>query len=205
MKGWGEKMNYQRNGSILVGLLLLFLSQSGCVTGLIFPPLWIPALAFGTLGAIHNDPYYLDWGVILNQDNPSHEDALNELPRGDQNFNKKYGINDQDIQDYNDHLNQIRKVAIELKEDIQTEASRWKSVSIFSISKSDLEMDPELNRLAKKYGFSDSLQFLESFHQEKLSWSQVQSFANQTQLGFKEAKLLLKIGFGVQIEELPSK
>lgn len=191
-------MKFQKNWSIFVGLTLLFLSQSGCVMGLIFPPLWIPALACGGIGLVHHDPYYLDWGVFLSQNNPSHEDALNELPRGDRAFNDKYEMNDQDIEDYNDHLNQIRKVAIELKEDIQTEIARLRNAPLFS--KKHLETDPELNRLAKKYGFIDSLHFLESFQQEKLTQLQIQNFANQTQLGFKEAKFLLRVGFGVQIE-----
>src|SRR5689334_9155785 len=100
--------------------LTLMVSQSGCVLGIFFWPLWIVGSVVGitgfavTLGGIAA-PVLIGPGVglmlvgiVLDEKNPGHVDMLNNLPR-DKDLAKEIGVSVDDLSDYNDHLNQIRE------------------------------------------------------------------------------------------------
>jgi hypothetical protein len=171
-------------------------TQTGCLIGFIAVPAFVPLVTIGTIigiggtgvalyGAIKLHPlvpeiapdpnatYYLAGGVggmlfgaVLDAPNPSHQESLNPISR-DQEIATKLGVDLDDISDYNDNLNQVRTVAIELSNDIRSQLKRTDLGSVSSLK--DLGNDVRIDQLARKYGFESGLHFVKSFKDEKIS------------------------------------
>jgi hypothetical protein len=197
---------------LFAGLAVLtILTQSGCVIGVLCWPLFVVGTGVGLIGTgmtvggvMINRPdlWYLGTGVIvagvlLDKDNHGRNDALNPLPRTDQ-VAAAAGVEIADINSYNDNLNFIQEVAERLANDIRSQSLRTDLIQYKSIK--DLAADPELDELAKKYGFDSSAEFLETFKYEKLPRDKVQRFADATHLELAQAKILLFYGFSVRSE-----
>ncbi|MFZ9594903.1 MAG: hypothetical protein ACO3A2_02375 [Bdellovibrionia bacterium] len=205
-------MTFRKKIVSLLFALFLIVSQTGCVGGIFFWPLWIPGIVTSSVGismalsGYHYRCYHfahtgdtLFWaGTILDEKNPLHQEVMNELPRGSEFLKKLLQVGDEQIEDYNDHLNRIQEVAQDLKADIRSQSVRLNKRAIFG--EEDFIHDPQINALAEKYGFLSAKGFLETFHQEKLTREQVQAFAERTQLSLSQARIMLILGFGVQVE-----
>src|SRR6476660_7671967 len=95
-------------------------TQTGCLIGLVAWPLWIVGSVVGVTGAgltiggaVVSDPALLGTGVglmvlggILDTENPGHVDAVNPLPH-EAKIADMVGVTVDDIENYNDNLNQI--------------------------------------------------------------------------------------------------
>jgi hypothetical protein len=210
--------------SIITTLLAvtLMISQTGCLIGIVAWPLWIvgsvvevTGAALTTVGAIdlglHRDQYRRDTdialigsgaglmvlGAILDEHNPGRVDVLNPIPR-DKAIADKMGVNVDDLSQYNNHLNQIRKVALELQKDIKSQVSRPELKKAGSLAA--LAQDIQVNTLVKKYGFENAEEFLKPTSTTKLPLRSLENFAEATHLTPVMAKIMLYHGFAVQTE-----
>lgn len=196
----------------MIAQLCSLLFQSGCiVTSPASWPLWLPGgmiIASGTVMTLsgfvtHSYSDYRDGviftlvGVVLGKEEPNRLITLNQIPRGDQLLMNQLRITNEDIEEYNENLNQIQKIVSGVIEDIRSQEFRFQT-SKFSLS--ELKEDPELNLISQKYGFEDVAALVDSFKQSKLYQKQVESFARKLDLPISQAKLLLYCGFGVNIE-----
>lgn len=195
-----------------VAQLSLLLSQSGCVVMASASwPLWLPGgmiIVSGTVMTLsgfvtHNCSDYRDGafftliGVVLGNEDPRETITLKQIPRGDQLLMNRLHITNDDIEEYNENLNHIRKIVIGVIEDIRSQKDRFQA-SKFTLS--ELNDDPELNLICQKYGFEDVAALVASFKQSKLSQDQVESFAVKMKLPISQAKLLLYHSFGADLQ-----
>lgn len=188
------------------------LFQSGCIVASSASwPLWLPGAMIGRAGIVmtssgfftHSVSDYRDGmfftmvGIILGNEEPNRIFTLNELPRGNQLLMNQLHVNNDDLEAYNENLNQIQKIVIEIMKDIQIQKSRFKTMK-FSLS--ELKQDSEFSSICKKYGFEDTATFIASFKQSKLSQKQVESFSGKMNLPLAQAKILLFHVLGADIE-----
>ena len=192
--------------------LAMMVTQSGCLIGFILPPVIVPLTITGTLTGIaggimvgvgthdQNAPLLgtgaglMLAGGILDQENPGQMDALNPISR-DKAIAQELGVTLDDITDYNDNLNPIRQVALDLSKDIQSQLKRSEFKGIPNLEQ--LSNDSQIDTLARKYGFNSGREFVETFKAEKLSQQALDRFAQATQLSAIQAKILLRYGFAV--------
>ncbi len=183
---------------VALGLSVLA-SQTGCISALVFPPLIIPGVIFYALGV--GEPFERGeglrfTGVLLGSKDPGHAVALNQIPL-DESIAQKAGVSVEDIEDYNNNLNQIRTVALELQQDIRSQLARSELKHYTRMDQ--LAQDVQVDSLAKKYGFGSGQEFLETMTSQHLSNEKVQSFSEATHLEAAQVKILLHYGFGVKM------
>jgi hypothetical protein len=184
-------MTLKKKISCLIISLVLSLSQVGCIVGFICPPLWIGSivlLASGNHGT-------LMW--VLGAKNLGRADAFNELPM-DLDYAKAAHVKMNDIKSYNRDLEQIRKVGIDLANDIQSQMDRPELRHVSSVEQ--LSRDPQIDRLANKYGFENGDALFDSFKGKALPAQTVVAFAKNVNMTEGQARLLLHYGFAIKAE-----
>jgi len=208
--------------------LTLMVTQSGCLVGLVFWPLWIVGSVVGVTGAAlttigsidldchdahdcHEGHYHRSTdielvgngiglmllGAVLDEKNPGHVDVLNPIPR-DKEIADSAGVSVDDLSHYNNNLNQVRKVALELKNDIRSQLARPELKDVSSLA--ELAQDQQVNALVNKYGFESAEEFLKPTSTYKLPLKNLEAFAEATHLTPMMAKIMLYHGFAIRTE-----
>lgn len=205
-------MQIKRKLAVLTVVLSLAISQTGCLIGLVSWPLWIVGSVVGATGigltvggVIIRDPGLagagiglMTLGAVLDSENPGRADALNDLPMT-QELAKEANVKMADIKSYNRNLDQVRRVGLDLAEDLREQVKRKADLNKYH-NQDELSRDPQIENLAVKYGFENGSELFNTFGQKKLPAANLQKFAEKTDLTQGQAKLLLYYGFGVQAE-----
>lgn len=213
-----------------LGLFSIIATQSGCITGFIAPPVTWPLIVAGTgmtiIGGVgihhsihHNSASYRDprdyyhtdrlWGtligsgLILGENNPGRNEALNELPI-DKKIARRFGVSIQDLSTYNDNLLEIQHTHKQLRQDIH-DGLTYVHNSLLSGNNINLSLDDKLQKLAKRYGFEDSESMIRTFQQSKLTQAQLQKFAHSEGIRLEKshAQIMLQADsqLNIQIEK----
>ncbi|MEO5969649.1 MAG: hypothetical protein ABIQ95_06950 [Bdellovibrionia bacterium] len=190
-------MTSKNKFSILAILLTLATTQTGCIVGFLFPPLWLVSGGVLIVGAIEGDGDLLTLGWVLDTKNPGRADALNEIPMSEE-YAKTALVKIKDIKSYNRDLEKIRGVGIDLANDIRSQMQRQDLRQITRIEQ--LSHDAQIDRLASKYGFESGEALFNSFSQKELPGKTIAAFAKNMDITEGQAKLLLFYGFGVKSE-----
>jgi|GEM_PF-938956 hypothetical protein len=165
----------------LVAILLMMVSLSGCFSGLFAWPLWFVGFGIGSVGAsgmLFSDPQRHPnvfsanlgvclTGVFLGQESNGRVDGLNTLPiETDPEILAEFGITTDQIISYNRYLanntENLHRVAKEVVKDINS-LNHLKTMTA-----SGFISDPIADKIAKKYGFKNVSDYLESFTRDKL-------------------------------------
>ena len=196
--------------TVVAASLILALTQSGCLCGIVVWPLWIAGSAVGVIGltmgaaGLHyeRDDLLRDGleialcGVLLDEKNPAHVEALNEIPR-DAKLARKLAVSIDDMSDYNDNLNQIQVLGKRMIGDLKPLIKRIKNNEI---SPSQITSDPQINEIAHRYGFGSAAELMSTQHSKVLPRAYLESFAQATELSVPQAKIFLYHSFGIQAE-----
>jgi|GEM_PF-1068243 len=199
--------NYRR---LIAASVLITVTQTGCLCGIAFWPLWIAGSAIGVTGAAivgggiaHNHDRLIAlgielglYGAILGEENPAHAEAFNEVPR-DAKLAQKISVSLDDISDYNDNLNRIQVLGKQLVEDLKPLIKRIKNNEI---TPAMLTSDPQINQVAHRYGFGSAAEFMRTKNSATLPKAYVESFAQATDLSIPQAKIFLYHSFGIKTE-----
>ena len=195
---------------IIAASLLIAISQSGCILGFGFFPLWFigagGVVSGGVIGAVglrqkDNDAtklgiHLLIGGTLLGENNSGHVEALNEVPR-DPALAKKLSVSLDEISNYNDHLNEIQGVGQKLINDLKPLIKRFKNNEF---RPKNLLTDPELNEIAHRYGFGSMKEFFSTKNSKVLPKAYLESFAKATELSVSQARIFLYHAFGIESE-----
>ena len=201
--------NYRR---LVATFLIIAITQSGCLCGIVFWPLWIAGSAVAITGAaitgigIINQHESLARGgfeialagSLLGEENTAHAEAFNEIPR-DAKLAQKLAISVEDISDYNDNLNQVQLLGKRMIEDLKPLIKRIKNNEI---SPSQITSDPQINEIAHRYGFGSAAELMSTQHAKVLPRAYLESFAQATELSVPQAKIFLYHSFGIQTEAI---
>jgi hypothetical protein len=205
-------MKLKKKFAVVLLVLSMMMTQTGCITGFLVPPLLLPLVITGVVVAVpggvmigmgaykRSTPLIgtgtalLIVGGILDEENPGQMDALNPISR-DQGIARELGVTLDDITDYNNNLNQIREVLFTLSQDLHSQLKRpeFRGLAKFD----ELAKDLQIDSLARKYGFSSGQELIETFKTDRLSSQALERFSQATQLSIAQAKILLKYGFAV--------
>lgn len=202
--------------------LMLAISQTGCLGGIFFWPLWIPGvvvtaagIAVTTVGgAYYHYPigyygggYYggggalILVGLFLDKENPDYSTSLNELPMSE-SLAKTMNVSIADLQHYNQDLLKIREVGQEMTTDVVELKNDPDVVSAAFHGKDQLAQNEKVNRFAQKYGFESGEALIKGQHSKSkiLPRENLNAFARAVGLEDSDAKILLYTGFGIQTE-----
>jgi hypothetical protein len=205
-------MQIKKKLAVITIVLSLAISQTGCLIGIFVWPLWMVGGVVGltgvgltTGGFIFKDRHltcagvgFMAVGAFLDSENPGRADALNDLPMTAE-VAKNAGVTLADLKNYNRNLDQVRRAGLELAEDLRQQVRRESELSQYR-NQDELSRDPQIERLAVKYGFENGADLFNSFRYKKLPAANLKRFADHQYLTPGEAKLLLYYGFGVQSE-----
>jgi hypothetical protein len=205
------EMKLKKRLAVVTVALSLALTQTSCLSGIAFWPLWIVGSAVGAMGIgltvigpVFDNSNLFGGGIglmlagsVLDAENPGRADALNELPMSEE-FAKNANVKVADIKTYNRELDQVRKVGVELANDIRSQVLRRELSHASSVEQ--LSRDPQIDRLAGKYGFESGEALFDSFNKKALPAQNLSNFAKNMDLTQGQAKLLLYYGFGVKTQ-----
>ena len=202
-------MNLSKNSRrLIVASLLLTLTQTGCLCGIAVWPLWIVGSAVTLTGAsimgvgmIHQYEPYAHTGLgiailgsILGEENTLHIEAFNEIPR-DLKLAHTLSVSLDDLSDYNDNLNQIQTLGNQIIKDLQPLMKRIRSNEI---TPSQIISDPQINELARRYGFGSAAELMTTRSSTVLPHAYLNSFARSTGLSVVQAKIFLYYAFRIE-------
>jgi hypothetical protein len=191
------QMKKIKNFLVVLALVGVVSTQSGCLIGgaasnpgivgagsVLFWSGLIAENAFDR-GVLHPDQqYYANWamyiGIVLDSKNPGRIDALNALPL-DETVANKQSVSIEDLETYNDELNEVIVANSEIEALLQK-----------SISEEGLSQD-EVMAMVNKLGLESFDELVEIMQADSLINNVLELFSNAFNLSPKTAELYLKL------------